>query len=57
MTYRLKHLVMLCLLPLIINAGTTTAQGKQYKPGTHYEVLEQGASSGMILCLHGSLFH
>lgn len=40
MTYRLKHLVMLCLLPLIINAGTTTAQGKQYKPGTHYEVLE-----------------
>jgi thiol:disulfide interchange protein DsbA len=40
MTYRLKHLVMLCLLPLIINVGTATAQGKQYKAGTHYEVLE-----------------
>ena len=40
MTYRFKHLAMLCLLPLIINIGTATAQDSQYKAGTHYEVLE-----------------
>lgn len=40
MTYRLKILAALCLLPLAINIGTATAQSKQYKAGTHYEVLE-----------------
>ncbi len=41
MTYRLKHLAMLCLLlPLAFNISTATAQGEQYKAGTHYEVLE-----------------
>ena len=41
MTYRLKHLAMLCLLlPLAFNISTATAQGEQYKAGTHYEVLK-----------------
>lgn len=40
MTYRLKHLAVLCLLPLIINVGTAAAQSGQYKAGTHYEVLK-----------------
>lgn len=40
MTYRLKHLAMLCLLPLAINIGTATAQDSRYIAGTHYEVLE-----------------
>jgi len=41
MTYRLKHLVITCLLlPLAFSISTATAQGEQYKAGTHYEVLE-----------------
>ena len=40
MTYRLKILAALCLLPLAITIGTATAQSTQYKAGTHYEVLE-----------------
>ena len=39
MIYRLKHLAMLCLLPLIINSGTAIAQDERYQAGTHYEVL------------------
>ncbi|MEZ0121251.1 MAG: thiol:disulfide interchange protein DsbA/DsbL [Candidatus Reddybacter sp.] len=43
MTYRLKILAVLCLLPLAFNIGTATAQGDQYKAGTHYEVLKTPA--------------
>lgn len=41
MTYRLKHLAMLCLLlPLVFNASNVAAKEGQYTAGTHYEVLE-----------------
>lgn len=42
MTYRLKHLAMLCLLlPLTFTiSAASAAQGDKYKAGTHYEVLE-----------------
>ncbi|OUS09940.1 disulfide bond formation protein DsbA [Gammaproteobacteria bacterium 53_120_T64] len=41
MTYRLKHLAMLCLLlPLAFNVGTAAAKDAPYKAGSHYAVLE-----------------